>query len=165
MGAAAKGAILIRMGDETTAAASFEELYRSSHPAMVRLAYLITGSHHAAEEISHDCFLAMQPRWGTIADPAAYLRQAVVNRSRSHLRRLRTVRNAPAEQPPVAFPEEIDETWQLIQQLPERRRTALILHYYLDLPVGEIATLMKTRPGTVKSLLHRGRESLREELQ
>jgi len=165
MAASTKGAILIRMGDEMTTATGFEELYRASHAAMVRLAYLITGSHHAAEEISHDCFVALQPRWGTIDNPLAYLRRSVVNRSRSHLRRLRTVRNAPAEPPAIAFPEEIDETWRVIQQLPERRRTALVLHYYLDLPVNEIATLMKTRPGTVKSLLHRGRETLREKLQ
>lgn len=165
MGTSTKGAILIRMGDEMTAAASFEELYRASHAAMVRLAYLITGSHHAAEEISHDCFVAMRPRWATIDNPPAYLRQSVVNRSRSHLRRLRTVRSAPRDRAPITFPEEIDETWQLIQQLPERRRTALVLHYYMDLPVNEIATLMKTRPGTVKSLLHRGRETLREKLQ
>ena len=65
----------------------------------------------------------------------------------------------------MSLPAEVDETWQLIEQLPARRRTALVLHYYLDLPIDEIAELMNTRPGTVKSLLHRGRETLRGQLQ
>lgn len=129
------------------------------------LGHLITGSIHIAEEVTHDSYIAIQQRWDSIDSPRAYLRQAVVNRSRLYLRELRTQRNAPVETPQPSFPEEIDETWRLVQQLPDRRRTALVLRYHVDLPVGEIAKLMNTRPGTVKSLLHRGRETLRKQLR
>jgi DNA-directed RNA polymerase specialized sigma24 family protein len=115
---------------------SFEDLYRASCADMVRLAYLITGSIHVAEEVTHDSYIAMHKRWESIGKPNAYLRKAVVNGSRSHLRRLQTQRNAPVEPLRASFPDEIDETWQLIQQLPSRRRTALVLLYYLDLPVA-----------------------------
>lgn len=155
--------ILARMGDASTD--TFEDLYRATCPDMIRLAYLITGSLHIAEEVTHDSYIAIHQRWDSIDNPRAYLRRTVVNRCRSHLRRLQTRRNAPTEPPPPSLPVDIDETWQLIQHLPTRRRTALVLRYYLDLPIAEIADLMRTRPGTVKSLLHRGRESLRKQLQ
>ncbi len=159
-----KEEILAPMGDDIGLADSFERLYRASCPEMIRLAYLITGSVHIAEEVAHDSFLVARSRWDSIKDPRAYVRQTVVNRSRSHLRRVRTQRDAPLEPIHPAFPADIDETWHLIQQLPARRRAAVVLHYYMDLSVNEIAELMKTRPGTVKSLLHRGREALRKQL-
>lgn len=115
--------------------------------------------------MTHDSFVAVRDRWDQIDVPRAYLRQTVVNRSRSHLRRLQTQRNAPIGPPQWSFPEDVDETWQLVQRLPIRRRTAVVLRYYMDLPVAEIAELMNARPGTVKSFLHRGRETLRKQLQ
>ncbi len=153
------------MRDDIALVDSFEGLYRASCSDMVRLAYLITGSLHVAEEITHDSFIATQKRWDSINNPRAYVRQTVVNRSRSYLRRLKTERSAPIEPPQPTLPGDIDETWTLIQQLPIKRRTALVLRYYMDLPVDEISDLMNTRPGTVKSLLHRGRETLRKQLQ
>ena len=152
------------MGEDIALADSFEGLYRTSCADMTRLAYLITGSLHVAEEVTHDSFIAVQKRWGSVDNPRAYLRQTVVNRSRSHLRRLRTQRNAPTEPPQLVLPEDVDETWHVVQRLPIKRRTAVVLRYYMDLPIEEIAELMNTRPGTVKSLLHRGRESLRKQL-
>ena len=143
---------------------TFETLYRTHHADMVRLSYLITGSTHVAEEVVHDSFLAIRSRWDSIRAPRAYLRQTVVNRSRSHLRRLRVERETPIEPQPVVLPDELDETWHLIQRLPVKRRTALVLRYYLDLSIEDIAEAMEVRPGTVKSLLHRGRETLRKQL-
>lgn len=159
-----KSEILTSMGDEIALADSFEGLYRTSCAEMTRLAYLITGSLHVAEEVTHDSFIAVQRRWDSIDHPRAYLRQTVVNRSRSHLRRLQVQRSAPIEPSQPVLPQEIDETWQLVQQLPIKRRTAVVLRYYLDLPIAEIAALMNVRSGTVKSLLHRGRETLRKQL-
>ncbi len=159
-----KGEILQVMGEDVTLTETFEGLYRNSVGEMTRVAYLITGSTHTAEEITHDAFIAVRRRWDSIRNPKAYLRKTVVNRSRSHLRRLRTQRNAPIGPPRQVVIDDIDETWQLIQQLPPKRKTAIVLRYYLDMPIDEIAEVMNTRPGTVKSLLYRGRETLRQEL-
>lgn len=159
-----KGEILHLMGDQVALTDTFESLYRGTVAEMTRLAFLITGSPHAAEEIAHDAFLAVQDRWESIKNPKAYLRRAVVNRSRSHLRRLRTQRNSPIEPTHPVVIDDIDETWQLIQRLSARAKAAIVLRYYMDLSINEIADVMDTRPGTVKSLLHRGRETLRGEL-
>jgi DNA-directed RNA polymerase specialized sigma24 family protein len=50
---------------------SFENFYRTNHTAMVRLAYLLTGSRVIAEELVQDSFLRVQPRWGALEVPAA----------------------------------------------------------------------------------------------
>ncbi len=141
-----------------------ETLYRTELAYMVRLAHVITGSNAVAEELVHDAFIELHKRWNGIRDPRAYLKRSVVNKSRSHLRR-RDVerRHAPSPQPPV-LPPEMDDTWHRLAALSPKRRTAVVLRYYADLPIDEIATLMSVRPGTVKSLLHRGLKDLKEQL-
>jgi RNA polymerase sigma-70 factor (sigma-E family) len=142
----------------------FEAVYRREQPRLVRLAFLITGSNGVAEELVHDAFTAAYRRWRRIDDPAGYLYRAVVNRSRSFLRRRRLEAKHRPHRPDVVLPPEIDEVWEALQRLPSRRRTALVLRYYADLTVAEIASYMGARPGTVRSLIHRGHQSLREEL-
>ena len=59
---------------------------------------------------------------------------------------------------------EFDETWELLCRLSPKRRAVVVLRYYEDLAVGEIASLMGMREGTVRSLLHRALTSLKEEI-
>ena len=53
----------------------------------------------------------------------------------------------------------------LLAALTARQRAVIVLRFYEDLTVDEIAQTMHTRPGTVKSLLHRSLARLREELE
>lgn len=153
----------VRDGDRTIE--GLGSVYRSEHLKLVRIAHLITGSNIAAEDLVHDAFEATLKRWDSVDDPAGYLYMAVVNRCRSFLRR-RTLESRHAHiRPDVSMPPEIDEVWEALGSLPERRRTALVLRYYADLPIDRIAALMNTRPGTVKSLIHRGKLSLQEVLE
>ena len=57
-----------------------------------------------------------------------------------------------------------NELLDVLATLPERQRAALVLRYYADLPGSEIATMLGCREGTVKSLIHRGLEKLREKV-
>ena len=57
-----------------------------------------------------------------------------------------------------------DETWQALGTLPEHQRTALVLRFYLDLKVDEIATVLGIPAGTVKSQIHRGLAALSGEV-
>lgn len=146
-------------------AMEFRAVYRSELHRLVRLAHLITGSNAAAEDLVHDVFTAAFRRWDKIDDPKGYLYRAVVNRSRSHLRRHRLERSQATPQPGISLPPEVDETWASLVRLPVRRRAVLVLRYYEDLSVDQIAELMNVRPGTVRSLIHRGHESLRKVLE
>lgn len=143
----------------------FRAVYEADVGRLVRLAHLITGSNAAAEDLVHDVFLAAFDRWDRIDDPHGYLYRAVVNRSRSFLRRRRNELTRRPESTGVAVAPEVDEMWTALARISPRRRTALVLRYYADLPIDEIADLMNARPGTVRSLIHRGHESLREVLE
>ena len=68
---------------------ALEQLYAAHWRGLVRLAVLLLRDQGAAEEVVQDAFVAMHGRWSRLRDPdkaLAYLRQAVVNRSRSALR-------------------------------------------------------------------------------
>jgi RNA polymerase sigma factor (sigma-70 family) len=139
-------------------------LYVERRTALVRLAYLLTSDREVAEEVVQDAVLAMRYRWDDIAEPAAYLRTAVVNRCRSWLRRQRTAR-AHRPDPGEAVGLGADEMWDALAGLEERRRTAIVLRFYEDLPDAAIAEVIGCRPATVRTLVHRGLQDLRKEME
>jgi len=147
----------------------WEQLYRDERGPLVRAALLITGSPEMAEDAFHTAVERVRPRLDDIIRPGAYLRTVVVNVARDLAKRAAKERGSglPSELP-NALHADLDtrqmEIWTALQGLTERRRTALVLRYYVDLPVGEIAELLDCQPGTVSSLLHRGLADLREEL-
>jgi RNA polymerase sigma factor (sigma-70 family) len=153
-------------GSETPAAiGGVEDLFRERWVASVRLATALISDRAVAEELVQDAFLEVSRRWVSLDNPAGYLRTAVVNRCRSHHRR-RGMAQRKAVPPPVLQVDapELDELWQVLAGLSAKRRAALVLRYYEDLPVAEIARLLGCRPGTVSSLLHRGLADLRKVL-
>jgi RNA polymerase sigma-70 factor (sigma-E family) len=148
----------------TSAEDDFDRLYRSAWEPMMRLGRLLAGSTAAAEEIVQEAFLRIYQRDERLENPEAYLRTTVTNLSKSYLRRLRLERSASErEDIPVLNPE-VDETWGALCCLPFRHRSVVILRFYEDLSIEEIARVLGCRPGTIKSRLHRGLEKLRSEL-
>jgi RNA polymerase sigma-70 factor (ECF subfamily) len=89
---------------------------------------------------------------------------AVVNRCRNHLRRASLERRLRPEPPLAVTGPELDETWQQLRRLTPRRRAAIVLRFYADLRVDEVAEVLGCRPGTAASLIHRGLADLREVL-
>ena len=133
---------------------------------MVRLAGLLVGSRAVAEEVVHDAFLAVHGRLdGLHGDPRPYLRRTVVNGTRQHHRRAALERRKAPPPPDDAVDPEIDEIWDLLWALPERQRRALVLRYYDDLTVPDVADALGCRLGTAKSLIHRGLRRLERELR
>lgn len=147
-----------------TGGLSVEEVYRQEWAGAVRLAWLLTGSRWIAEDMAQDAFLAMS-RHRRIENPRAYLRTALVNASRSRLRRLEVERRQRAGPALLTMQPEFDDLLVAIRKIPERQRTALVLRYYSDLPVEQVASTMKCRFATAKSLIQRGLANLRKELQ
>jgi RNA polymerase sigma-70 factor (sigma-E family) len=142
----------------------FDELYRREYAPMLRLAYLLLGSNELAEEAVHDAFAKVFERWSRLDRPGGYLRTCVVNRCRDLQRRRRFERTgrlaAPVEQDLGA-----DEVLDALAALPHRQRAALVLRYYEDLSEADIADALGVRPGTVKSLVSRGLDRLREVIE
>ena len=156
----------------TTTVPSFEDVYRADYARLVRAAHRRTGSSELAEELVQDAFLALYPRFervGRSGDPVRYVFRSVLNGCVSHHRRrgvaerLHHLVAAPGSAGFSGDPE-IDETWLAVQRLPGRRREVVILRYYADLPLADIAALFGCEVGTVKSMLHRALAQLRERL-
>ncbi len=151
-------------GPDGGGAPDLEGLYRDRQGDLVRLAFLITGSYPVAEEVVQDAFVKLHRAWGQAHDPGPYVRRIVVNEARGRLRRQAVERRHVPPPIPMVLPHEIDETWALLAGLSPRRRVALVLRYYLDLSIEDIADAMECRPATAKSLIHRGLASLRRKL-
>jgi RNA polymerase sigma-70 factor (sigma-E family) len=143
----------------------FEAFYRAQRPALVRLAHLLTASTAEAEELAQEALLATHQSWARLDNPAAYARRALVNQVRSMQRRAVVRRRRPDPGGLLhELPQEYDETWAAIRRLSPDHRAVLVLRYYEDLLVDDIAALMGRRPGTIKSLLHRALRRLEEDL-
>ncbi|MDP2773838.1 MAG: SigE family RNA polymerase sigma factor [Nocardioides sp.] len=155
--------------------AALDELYAAHWRQLVRLSVLLVRDVGLAEEIVQDAFVAMHGRWGRLREPdkaLAYLRQTVVNRSRSALRHRAVVtRHEAAQRLPDVQPGadessvaavRRDAVLDALRQLPPRQREALALRYYLDLSEAEIADAMGISRGAVKSHASRGSAALRD---
>jgi DNA-directed RNA polymerase specialized sigma24 family protein len=150
-------------GGDGEARADPAELFRGSWDELVRLAAFLTGSLPTAEDLVQDVFVRFGARQPAPDDAQRYLRMSVVNACRSyHRRRLIERRHGPRLPPPgVDHPSEL---WDVLNRVSTRQRTALVLRYYVDLPEDDIAAILHCRPSTVRSLVQRGLDRLREEL-
>ena len=152
------------------------ELYTTQYKALVRLAAMLVRDTQTAEEVVQDAFIAMHDGWHRLKDAEkalAYLRQAVVNRSRSVLRhRMVIEKNAPKPPPDMPSAEhgamalfERSAVIAALRDLPERQREALVLRYYGDLSEAQIAGAMRISRGAVKSHTARAMAALRAALE
>jgi RNA polymerase sigma-70 factor (sigma-E family) len=152
------------------------ELYSAHYRSLVRLAAVLVRDTPTAEEVVQDAFIAMHDGWQRLKDTEkalAYLRQAVVNRSRSVLRHRLVVERNP-QKPPPDMPSAEHGALTLLERsavvaalrdLPDRQREAIVLRYYADLSEAEIAAAMKISRGAVKSHTARGMAALRAALE
>ncbi|HEX6207909.1 MAG TPA: sigma-70 family RNA polymerase sigma factor [Actinomycetota bacterium] len=161
------------LGDQTRDQGSLlEDLYADHALRAFRLAYLLTGSREAAEDVVQEAFLQVGDRLDSLRDLRAfpgYLRTVVLNLVRGRSRRMRrerllTERAAILE--PRTRREEVDigqreRLWAALHLLPHRQRAALVLRYYEDLSERDAAMVMGTTVSAVKALVSRGTRALR----
>lgn len=144
-----------------TNATTFEALFRERFDPMVRLASLLTGDHHVAEELTMDAFERVAPRLDDIEHPAAYVRAAVINAARSHHRRRAVDARLPVPVEPTPTDHRVDELWDRLGELRPDERACVVLRFYEDLPLAAIAEQLDLPLGTVKSHIHRALATLR----
>jgi len=126
-------------------------LYREHYRSLVRLVAFLVRDVATAEQVVQDSFVALHRAWPRLASTEralGYLRQSVVNRSRS------------AGQPRAAADTEFPALVRALRALPARQREALVLCYYGGLPEAEIASAMGTTQGAVRSHLARALSAL-----
>jgi RNA polymerase sigma-70 factor (sigma-E family) len=164
------------VGPELDADQAVAHLYALHYQPLVRLATVLVRDAATAEDVVQDSFVAMHGGWQRLRDPEralAYLRQAVVNRSRSVLRH-RTVAGGKLQEAlpdtpaaghdPLGLMEQ-SAAWAALRGLPDRQREAIVLRYYAGLSEGEIAATMGISRGAVNSHTARGMSVLRAALE
>ncbi|MFF4240146.1 SigE family RNA polymerase sigma factor [Actinomadura geliboluensis] len=148
-------------GDAT---AAVTDLYRGHALGLTRLALLMVGDRGTAEDVVQDAFAGLYRRWPRLRDrerALTYVRSAVLNGSRTALRRrrrpFRAVHEAPvwSAEAEAMVGEDRREVMEALHRLPARQREALVLRYFCDLSVEEIAAAMGVGTGTVKSTTSR----------
>ena len=145
-------------------------LFDEHYAPLCRLAFVIVGDRALAEEIVMEALLRTFSGFGRLRDPGkadVYLRRAVINLSRSGIRRRLIERRAAVElrsrpgrieEPHI--PEDATVVWAAVRELPERQRACVVLRYYEDLPEVRIAEVLDCSVGTVKSQLSKARAKL-----
>ena len=166
------------VADETDAtdaaiapAAGIEVLHAAHYAPLVRLATLMLGDLHSAEEVVQDAFIRMFAAWDRVRDPsqrARYLQSAVMNGARNRAARRRVAaRFVPFRETPPSLIEDgivAEERHRALvdalRRLPRRQRECLALRFYLDLSEREIARTLGIAEGSVKTHTHRGLRAL-----
>jgi RNA polymerase sigma factor (sigma-70 family) len=144
-------------------------VFLAHQDALVRLAFLLSGSQMAAEDTVADVFARSWAALaaGRIESPGAYLRRAVVNDLRRQARRRLRIERAAAEPGPAGddrFDTAVAERDRLLialRRLPRRQREVLVLRFWEDRSVAETAALLGVGVGSVKTHTHRGLEQIR----
>jgi len=159
-------------------AAAVSALYAEHALGLTRLALIMIGDSHTAEDIVQDAFCGLHRRWDKLRDPSKalpYVRSAVLNGCRTEFRRTKAALGSSgsddyeARLPPgwsaesaALAGEERREVLRALLKLPTRQREALLLRYFLDLSEADTASAMRVSRGTAKSTVARGLTALRQ---
>lgn len=145
---------------------------RVEHPRLVGTLTLYCGNRYLAEELAQEALARAcrsWPRVQAMAAPGAWVHRVAINLANRHFRRRRValgaLRRHTASASTVHHDNDVAAAVAIrtaVAALPLRQRTALVLRYYSDLLVAEVAVAMGCAEGTVKALTHKAVWALRE---
>ena len=162
------------MQTNAAAIADFSEFCERHHARLVGLLGLFCGSRELGEEFAQETFMRAYRDWTkvrTMDAPAAWLYRVGTNLARSHFRRSQAERRARGRlesRPPertTPEPAIATEMREVLLDLPLRMRTAVVLRYYGQLRLSEIADAMNCSESTVKKILRRALVRLKDQEQ
>ena len=142
----------------------FATWYSTAHPKVVTSLMLVTGDLHAAQEAADEAFARAFDRWGRVSrmdSPSGWTYRVAFNVLRRKWHRAALERTLLLRRPqPSNIPAPAGETWEAVRRLPERQRTAVVLHYVADLTEAEVAVVMGISRSTVSSSLTAAKRTL-----
>lgn len=151
----------------------FPEFVAARSPALLRVAWMLTGDAYLAEDLLQTALGRTWPHWSGIraGGADAYVRQVMVRTQGGLWRRLWRNEHPTADLPdtsahPSVFAAADDRSvlTAALRALPVRQRQTVVLRYYEDLSEREVAELMNCSTGTVKSQASKGLAKLRAAL-
>jgi RNA polymerase sigma-70 factor (ECF subfamily) len=143
-----------------------EQVYREQATPLWRALVAYSADREIAADAVAEAFAQAIARADAIRDPSRWVWTAAFRIARGELKR----RQAPTGRGDEMTSElpELERSADLLRALrtlPHRQRAALVLHYLVDLPTADVASILRMRAGTVRVTLHRGRRRLRELLE
>lgn len=150
-----------------------ETLYWDYYDHALRLAFLLTGDKHTAEDLVQDAFVRVYARFGDLRRQdafLAYLRRTIINLSKDHHRKQQREKKALEDFGRLGVPEyeasvpEQENLLRAAEMIPRRQFVAIVLRYCEGLSEAETAQVLQSSVSAVKSLTSRGLETLRRNL-
>lgn len=139
---------------------------------LLRLAYLYVHNRVTAEDCVQEAFIKAYRKMGQLKDennPLPWLMRIVVNQCRDHGRQRREILTAELIDPLMPGPEEevmnedvILHIHRAVTSLPEKYRLPVVLHYFEDMTLEDIAKVLGENSGTIRTRIRRAREKLRK---
>ena len=142
---------------------TFQDLYLAEFRHLSGYCAMLVNDDQLGWEMAQESFTRLFARWIKVRDPQAYVFLIATNLVRDHWRRrdreraaLRTMHIVTAADVPA------DGGWlrDVVERLPAQLRDVVLMHYYADLPIEQIADAMRRPVGTVKRQLHDARKQL-----
>jgi RNA polymerase sigma-70 factor (ECF subfamily) len=153
----------VAVATATASEVAARDLWNEHYASLAGWCAALVGDREAAQDIASEAFLRLWSRWFTVHDPKGYLYVTATNLVRDRWRREQRDRRLRArleETAPVSTP--ACDPWlrDLVERLPGRLRAPVLLFYYADMSVAEVATALHKPEGTVKRMLSDARAQL-----
>ena len=146
--------------------ADFVAFYTSHFPLLVRYAWRLTGDKDAARDIAQEALTRTFTRWVGVRNKEGYAYLVTTNLVRDRWQRARLETDAfrLLGATPATVPAHDLAVRDAVERLPRRLRDIVVLHYFADLSVEQIAAVLRRPRGTVKQRLFAARRALAETL-
>ncbi|TKD72313.1 sigma-70 family RNA polymerase sigma factor [Pseudalkalibacillus hwajinpoensis] len=147
---------------------------------VLRVAYTYVKEQHLAEDISQEVFIRCYHALHTFERRSSYktwLYRITVNQCKDYVKswsfrklfpksiiETESDKEVNSVSTHVLKKEENNELFEKVLQLPVKQREVIIFYYYEDLSIDEISEVIKAKPNTIKSRLHRARNSLKDQI-
>jgi RNA polymerase sigma-70 factor (ECF subfamily) len=150
-------------GVSAVAEQEFAELYEREFPKLAGYLTALTGDVEVAREATQEAFTRLFARWRRVQEPRGFVYVVGTNLCKHHWRQGGRERSAVTSLGiTTQHGRSAHDPWlrDLVDRLPGHLREAVLLHYYADLPVAEVAAALRRPVGTVKRRLHEARALL-----
>jgi RNA polymerase sigma-70 factor (ECF subfamily) len=158
-----------RAGRAVASDEAFVAFYNETAGALGGYAYQLVGDPDLAADVVQEAYTRLLARWVSVRKPRPYLFHIATNLARdawqARQRANETVRGIVDNRPDLAVVDVDRSIWDAVSRLPAKHREVVLLHYYADLPLADVAAAVRRPVGTVKRLVAEARDRLARVLE
>lgn len=146
--------------------ADFDAYFRTQYPLLVSELDYILGDTDLARDVAQDAFIRQYVSWSQLSrydKPGAWVRRVALRiafKTRRRMFRTVPLESTPEQVAPGTNSERVMDVRQAILRLTKAQRAVVVLHYYRDLPVTEVAKIVGAKEATIKVHLFNARARL-----